>query len=92
VNKAILPGLVAALIAAMIALGAGNHAHEALEVACKQLISGELQPIARMLNENQALIRELQTEPFTEHDSGILQSYLAKIGCDGVPRHAGTKQ
>jgi hypothetical protein len=91
-NKAILPGLVAALIAAMTALGASHHAHEALEEARTQLISGELQPIAGMLNENRALIRELQAEPFTEDDSGILQSYLAKIRRDGVPRHAGMKQ
>jgi len=91
-NKVLLPGLVAPLIAATIALGAWHHAHEALEKARKRLISGELQPIAGMLNDNQALIRELQAEPFTEHDSGMLQSYLAKIRRDGAPRHAAMKQ
>jgi hypothetical protein len=42
--------------------------------------------------ENQALIQELQAEPFTERDSGILESYLAKIRRDGVSKHADVKQ
>jgi type II secretory pathway component PulM len=92
INKAILIGLVAALIAAMTALGAWHHAHEALEEARAHVISGELQPIAGMLKENQALIRELQAEPFTEQDSGILESYLAKIRRDGIAKHADMKQ
>jgi hypothetical protein len=92
INKAILIGLVAALIAAMAALGAWHHTHAALEEARSHLTSNELQPIAGMLRENQALIRELQAEPFTEQDSGILESYLAKIRRDGVAKHADMKQ
>jgi hypothetical protein len=91
-NKSISIGLVAALIAAMAALGAWHHTHEALEEARLQLISNELQPIAGVLQENQALIRELQAEPFREEDSGILESYLAKIRRDGVAKHADMKQ
>lgn len=45
-----------------------------------------------LLKENQALIKELQSEPFTEKDSGILESYLAKIRRDGVAKHANMKQ
>ena len=91
-NKTILLGLVAALIAAMIALGAWYHAHVALEEARTQLISGELQPIAGMLDDNQALIRELQAEPLTDKEFGILGSYLAKIRRDGVAKHVDMKQ
>ena len=49
-------------------------------------------PIAVLLEEDQALIKELQSEPFNESDSGILESYLAKIRRDGVPKHADMKQ
>jgi hypothetical protein len=45
-----------------------------------------------MLKENQALIKKLQAEPFTEKDLGILPSYLAKIRRDGVAKHADMKQ
>ena len=91
-RKAILLGLMAALIAAMIALSAWHQAHEAVEEARARLITSELQPIAGMLKENQALITDLQAEPFTEQDSGILESYLAKIRRDGVPKHVDMKQ
>jgi hypothetical protein len=47
---------------------------------------------ATLLKENQTLLRELHAEPFTEKDSGILESYLAKIRRDGVPKHADMKQ
>jgi hypothetical protein len=91
-KKAILLGLVAALIAALIALSAWHQAHEAVDEARARLITSELQPIAGMLKENQALITDLQAEPFTEQDSGILESYLAKIRRDGVPKHVDMKQ
>ena len=45
-----------------------------------------------MLNENRALISERRAAPFTEPDSGILESFLAKICRDGVVRHADMKQ
>lgn len=83
---------VVAVIAALAALGAWHHAHEAYADVRTHLISGELQPMAGLLKESQALIRELQTEPFAEPDSGILESFLAKIRRDGVARHADMKQ
>jgi hypothetical protein len=91
-SKTIAIGLLVALITAIAALGAWHQAQEAFEEAREQVISGELQPIAAMLRENLALITELQAEPFTEQDSGILESYLAKIRRDGVPKHADMKQ
>jgi hypothetical protein len=48
--------------------------------------------ITTLLKENQALIQELNSDPFTEKDSGMLESYLAKIRRDGVAKHADMKQ
>jgi hypothetical protein len=66
-----------------------NHALRALRA---QFVVGELQPIAALLREDQAILKELQAEPFAEKDSGILESYLTKIRRDGVPKHADMKQ
>ena len=82
----------AALIAACVAAVFGYHEHVALEELHSQVIAGELQPIATLLKENQALLDELQSEPFAEKDSGILEAYLAKIRRDGVAKHADLKQ
>jgi hypothetical protein len=82
----------AALIAAVIAAGAWYHAKDALDQTRSQLVAGELQPISTTLKENQALIKVLQAEPYMEKDSGILESYLAKIRRDGVAKHADMKQ
>jgi hypothetical protein len=68
------------------------HTNDALNERRSQLVADELQPIAALLKDNQALIQELQSEPFTEKDSGILESYLAKIRRDGVAKHADMKQ
>jgi hypothetical protein len=91
-NKTVWTLFVAALMAAFVAVSAWYHAHETLDETRLQLIAGELQPISTMLKENQALVYELQSEPFTEKDSGILESYLAKIRRDGVAKHADMKQ
>lgn len=68
-NKAILLGMMGALIAAVIALSAWHQAREAVEEARARLITSEPQPIAGMLKENQAIITDLQTDPFTEQGS-----------------------
>jgi hypothetical protein len=91
-NKAIWVLWVAALIAALVAGAFWHHEHEALDELRAQIVASELQPIAALLKENQALIQELQSEPFTEKDSGVLESYLAKIRRDGVAKHADMKQ
>jgi hypothetical protein len=82
-----------ALIAAVVAAGAWQHAHEALDEMRSKLIASELQPLAMLLGQNQALIQELQAEPFAEKDSTtIMESYLAKSRRDGVAKHADMKQ
>jgi len=75
--------IAAVLIAAFFAL----REKEALRELRVQLVNHELPPIGVLLKENQALLVELRSEPFTEKDSGILESYLAKIRRDGVPKH-----
>jgi hypothetical protein len=84
--------LAAAVMAAVVAAGAWYHANDRLDQTRSKLVAGGLQPIAALLKENQALIKELQTGPFTEPSAGILESYLAKIRRDGVGKHADMKQ
>jgi hypothetical protein len=91
-NKTIWILLVAALIAALVTAAFWHHDRQAQSQLRAQVIAGELQPIAELLKENQALLKDLQTEPFTEKDSGILESYLAKIRRDGVAKNAQMKQ
>jgi hypothetical protein len=55
-------------------------------------VASELKPIATLLKENQALIRELQAEPFTEKELGVLESYLAKIRWVGISKNVEMKQ
>ncbi len=91
-NKVNLVGLPLAIIAAIAALGAWYHSDRSLAEVRAHLVSGELEPVASLLTENQALVAELQAEPFVEGDSGILESYLAKIRRDGIAKHADMKQ
>jgi hypothetical protein len=91
-SKTLSTLLVAALIAAVLGAGAWYHANDALDQTRSQLVTGELRPISTMLKENQTLIHELQSAPFTENDSSILDSYLAKIRRDGVSKHADMKR
>ena len=81
-----------AIIAALAATGFWHHEHEALGALRDQVLTGELQPIATILRENQTLIQALESESLTDKDFGILEVYLAKIRRDGVPKHADMKQ
>jgi hypothetical protein len=76
----------------LVAVGALYRADQALQESRARVVHGTLEPIATLVKENQALVNELQIEPFTEKDSGILESYLAKIRRDGVAKHADMKQ
>jgi hypothetical protein len=91
-DKTLWAILAPALIAGCVAAGFWHHEHEALEESRSHVVAGELQPIATLLKENQAFLQELQGEPFTEKDSGILESYLSKVRRDGVAKHADMKQ
>jgi hypothetical protein len=91
-SKGLWISLMVAVVATLAAAAFAYHEREALDELRSQSIASALQPIARLLKENQALIQELQVEPFAEKDSGILESYLAKIRRDGVAKHADLKQ
>jgi len=84
--------LAFASAAALSAVGAWYQATVALRESRAQIIRGGLQPIATLFAEDQALMKDLQSEAFTEKDSGILEAYLTKIRRDGVARHADMKQ
>jgi hypothetical protein len=83
-------GLWVALAAlmALTAMGGWYYERHSIDSLRAQIVAGELQPIATLLKENDALIEELKSEP----DAGILESYLAKIRRDGVAKHADMKQ
>jgi hypothetical protein len=91
-DKQFIAVLLITLVVLLATAGFCYHEHEVLESSLTQILAGELQPISTLLKENGALIRELKSEPFTEKDSGILESYLAKIRRDGVPKHSDMKQ
>jgi hypothetical protein len=91
-HKNILGLLVVALAVAVGALGLVFYERAQLQEVRARVVAGELQPIAMLLKEDVAILKELQAEPFAEKDSGILESYLAKIRRDGVPKHADMKQ
>jgi len=84
--------LVAATLAAVAAAGFWYYKYQSLGAMYSQFALGELQPMADLLRDNQVLIRELNSDPFIEKDSGILESYLVKIRRDGVAKHADMKQ
>jgi hypothetical protein len=81
-----------ALCAALVAGAAWYQASTKLRESRAELVSLELERIAALLQEDQALIKELQSEPFAEKDAGVLESYLAKIRRDGVTKHADMKR
>jgi hypothetical protein len=91
-QKSVLGLLVVAVVVAALALGLVFYESSQLQEVRTRIVAGELQPIATLLKENQSILKELQAEPFTEKDPGILESYLAKIRRDGVPKHADMKQ
>jgi len=81
-----------AVVVALVAVCFWHHEKQAFAKLHMQTVIGEVQSITTLLLEDQALFKELQAEPFAEKDLGILESYLAKIRRDGVPKHADMKQ
>jgi hypothetical protein len=84
--------LASVSIAALAAMGTWYHAHRALQDFHAQFVASTLEPMATLLTENQAIMKELQAEPFVERDNGILESYLIKVRRDGVGKNAQMKQ
>jgi hypothetical protein len=84
--------LVLLAVALLVSVIVTFHLWQGLHTARAGFVGSTLEPIATLLKENQVLIRDLQAEPFTERDNGMLESYLIKIRRDGVPKHADMKQ
>ena len=82
----------AATLVALTTTGGWYYERHSSDSLRAQIVADELQPIATLLKENDALTEELKSEPVTEKGSGILESYLAKIRRDGVPKHSDMKQ
>jgi hypothetical protein len=91
-TKSLLALLGTAVVAVLVCLAAWLHARAALEDQRALTVAGLLAPAAALLTQNQALIKELQAEPFAEKDAGILVAYLSKIRRDGLPKHAQMKK
>lgn len=91
-GKAVWLAFAATIIALLATADLWHHEHDALDTLRVQVVAGELQPIATLLNENQTLQQELQSEPCVDKDCGILEPYLANIRRDGIARHADMKQ
>ena len=91
-SKTLIILLAIAVAAMLLCAGGWYHANSALQDSRRQFVASTLEPLAALLTEDQALIKELQSEPFTERDVGILASYLANIRRDGVAKHADMKQ
>ena len=66
-------------VSALVVAAGWYHASDALYGVRTRIIGGTLEPIAILLKENQLILEEMQSEPFSEKDSGILESYLVKI-------------
>ena len=84
--------LIVASLVAFAAIVAWHNASNSLIASRTIVVRNLLEPAARLLKENESLIKELQAEPFTEPSSVILASYLAKIRRDGVAKNAQMKQ
>jgi hypothetical protein len=67
--------LLAALIAVFAAAGFCYYEYESLAATRSQFVLGELQPMVSLLKDDSTLVQELQSDHFTEEDSGILESY-----------------
>jgi hypothetical protein len=84
--------IAAMLVLTLAMIGAWYHAHQALQDSRARFIASSLEPMTALLKENEAIITELQADPFVEKDHGILESYLIKIRRDGVAKNAPMKQ
>src|SRR5450755_3965248 len=91
-SKTTLGIIAGLLVLALVMSGAWYHAFQGLRASRTQFVANTLGPTAALLKEDQAIVNELQAEPYAEKDNGILESYLAKIRRDGVAKHADMKQ
>lgn len=92
VNRQAVAASTVAVLLVLAGTLSWHHDNQLRHDSRTQIIAMTLEPVAALINENQAILKELQSEPFTDKDAGILESYLAKIRLDGVVKHADMKQ
>jgi len=81
-----------ALIALLAAAASWVHSDRVAGESRAQLRTSALGLLEQLLAEDEAILKELQAERYSDKDAGILASYLARIRRDGVAKHADMKQ
>jgi hypothetical protein len=71
---------------------AENAARSTTKIAADRLVADYLRPIESLVSDDEAIIKELEGERNAEKDSGILDSYMARVRRDGVSKNSGMKQ
>lgn len=84
--------LAVATVVALVAVAAWHKGSSALDESHTRVATGLLEPAAALLEQNQALLKELQAAPLSAKEGGVLEAYLAGIRRDGVPTHAAMRQ
>ena len=87
-NKTALPVSVIAICVALAAAAAWNHTSTALRESRAQLVAGDLQQLAALLQEDQALIQELQSERYAEKDDQVKIVRYEDLAYPGLIVHA----
>jgi hypothetical protein len=90
--SAALIGLTLFALAASMVMFHWQRETAAMESSSAQLSARLLNSMASLLQENQALLAELQAKPYGEDGNGILNSFLIKIRRDGVKNSAAMKE
>jgi hypothetical protein len=91
-NKLCYLLLATAALVALSAAGYGYRSDSALAATRARVVQGLLEPAAALLEQNQALLKELQAGQAAEPGHEVLVAYLAKIRRDGVPAHGASRK
>ena len=84
--------LVAAALLAMVALAMAYRHAAALEASRATAVKGLLEPAVALIEQNQGLLKALQTAQPAGQALGVLEAYLAHVRRDGVPAHVASRQ
>ena len=84
--------ILTVLLCAAIATTAGISWHLADQALRHCAVDDTVQPIAALVDENRKIIDGLVKDGDADSESTILETYLAKIRKDGVPKYSAMKQ
>ena len=77
------------LLLVMVAAIAGTWYYAKRELRTRD-VEDTLQPMAALLEEDRRILSDLKVEGLADSDSVLLDTYLARIRADSVPKHATT--